>query len=296
MTHWSWLVNNDVQRLREPGAWVLLGSVTLQILTGLIGLLFGGGTWPFTFRAYQYVNADQFFTSVAVAGLTVVAVLLATRLGGGPTPKARTVALAGLCLLGVIGLLDVICMLAGLAAGGAKQGIILDGGLSAKVAMFLYGIAKLAVVAVAGYYVFSVFQSFGPATPVAPQYPQQVYGQPGQQPYGPPAYGHPQQPQQAYAQPPQQYPQQYPPQYPQQGYGQQPYGSPAYGQPQQPPAQSQQPPAQLQQPPVQSQQSEGEWTRAYGPSDKSAQQDAPQENEGGQADQASSSDPYRPPQ
>jgi hypothetical protein len=285
ITHWSWLVNNDVQRLREPGAWVLLGSVALQILTGLIGLLFGSGTLPFTFHAYQYVNADQFFAGVAVAGLVVVAVLLATRLGGGPTPKARTVALAGLCLLGAIGLLDVICMLAGLAAGGAKQGITLDGGLSAKVAMFLYGIAKLAVVAVAGYYVFSVFHSFGPATPVAPQYPQQVYGQPGQQPYGPPAYGHPQHPQQAYAQPPQQYL----PQYPQQGYGQQPYGSPAYGQPQQPPVQPQQPPAQ-------SQQSEGEWTRAYGSSDKAAQPDAPQENGGGQADQASSSDPYRPPQ
>jgi hypothetical protein len=294
ITHWSHLVNNDgVQRLREPGAWVLLGAVALQILTGLIGLLFGNRL-PFTFRAFQYVNGDQFFTGVAVAGLAVLAVLLATRIGGGPTPQARTVALAGLCLLGAVALLDVVCMLAGLAAGSAKDGILLDGGITAKVAMFLYGIAKLAVVAVGGYYVYSVFQSFGPATAAAQQYPQQVYGQPGQrQPYGPPAYGHPQQPQQPYAQPPQQYPQQgYGQQgYGQQPYGQQPYGRPAYGQPQPQP----QPSAQSHQPPAQSQQSEGEWTRAYGSSEKPAQQEPQQES--GQADQSRpSDDPYRPPE
>ena len=51
MTQWSWFVNKDVQRLREPGAWVLLGSVALQILSGLIGLLFGRGRLPFMYQA-----------------------------------------------------------------------------------------------------------------------------------------------------------------------------------------------------------------------------------------------------
>jgi hypothetical protein len=289
-------VNNDVQRLREPGAWVLLGSVALQILTGLIGLLFGGGKVPFSFRAYQYVNNDAFFTGVALAGLVVLAVLLATRLGGRPTRQARTVAMAGLVLLGVIALLDVVMMLAGLGAGRTSSGILLDGGLTAKVVTFLYGVAKLAVLAVGGYYVYFVYQTSGPARPVAPQYPQQGYGQPGvQQPYGQPPYGHPQQAQPVYGQPPQQYPQQ--------GYGQpygQPaYGQPAYGQPQQQPAHSQPPsgppapPAPPQQP-AQSQQSEGEWTRAYGPSDTASQPDSQTGSEA--ADKPPSSDPYRPPE
>src|SRR5690242_18621597 len=132
MTQWSWFVNKDVQRLREPGAWVLLGSVALQILSGLIGLLFGRNRLPFTFQAFQFVTADQFFTGVAVTGLVVVAVLLVTRLGGPPTRGARNIVLGGLVLLGVIALLDVVCMLAGLGAGGGDTGVLLDSATTAK--------------------------------------------------------------------------------------------------------------------------------------------------------------------
>ncbi len=315
-------MNNDaVQRLREPGAWVLLGSVTLQILSGLIGLLFGGsGSPPFTYRAYGYVNGDQFFTSVTLVGLVVLAVLVTARLGGAATPQARTVALAATILLGVVALLDVVCMLAGLAAG-SHEGIVLDGGLSAKIGMFLYGIAKIAVVGVGGYYVYSIFQTFGPAVAGGPQYQQQMYGQ-GQPPYGAPGYGAPQQP---YGAPQQQ-------QYAQQGYAQprQPYAPPAYGQPyqqgpQQPPYPApgqpgqpgpghpgqppqggapqgpppQQPPPQgpapqpPQQPPAQSQQSEGDWTRAYGSNDKPVH---PEREDDGAPDDQSAGDPYRPPE
>lgn len=298
-------MNNDaVQRLREPGAWALLGSVALQILAGLIGLLFGGsGGVPFTFRAFQYVNADQFFTSVAVAGLTVLAVLMATRFGGGPTKQARTIAMLGLVLLGVIALVDVICMLAGLAMGG-REGIVLDGGLTAKLVMFLYGVAKLAVVSVGGYYVLTIYQSFGPPAPVAPQYPQQMYGAQGQ-PYGQPQYGRPQQAQQPYGQGPGQVPGQTPQYYgqapygQQAAYGQQPYQPPAPPAPPapQPPPVSPQPAAQ---PPAAPPAEEGDWTRNYGSpgsggsggsADKPAQQDR---EENGSGDQAP--DPYRPPE
>lgn len=314
-------MNKDVQRLREPGAWVLLGSVALQILSGLIGLLFGRGRLPFTLQAFQYVSADQFFTGVTATGLVVVAVLLATRLGGPPTPQARNVVLGGLIVLGVAALLDVICMLAGLGAGGLDTGVLLDSALTAKITMFLYGLAKLAVLGVGGYYVLHVYQSFGPATQPGAQYPpQQGWGQPGGQPqYGPPAYA-PHQQQLVYGQPPQQ-------QYPPQGYVRAPYGQPGYGQlgqpqpgqpqsgqpqqgarppmPQQPPSgplaapqppHSDGPPSAPQPTVPQSSESdelEGEWTRAYGGEAAKAEDDR---KDNPPSDRSPSADPYRPPE
>jgi hypothetical protein len=302
-------VNKDVQRLREPGAWVLLGSVALQILSGLIGLLFGRGRLPFTLQAFQYVTADQFFTGVTLAGVVVVAVLLVTRLGGPPTRQARTVVLGALIMLGVAALLDIVCMLAGLGAGGLDTGVLLDSALTAKITMTLYGLAKLAVIAVAGYYVLHVYQSLAPA----PQYPQQGWGQPGAQPpYGQPAYA-PHQQQPVYGQPPQ---------YPQQGYVQAPYGPPGYGQPAQPgqppqpgqPGRPGQPPQPGARPPWESQQQpagpgtgpqpvapqsgqgdglEGEWTRAYGGEATRSEDDAKPEDP---PSEGSPSGPYRAPE
>jgi hypothetical protein len=283
-------VNNDAaQRLREPGAWVLLGSVFLQVISGLIGLFTGKGT-GFTYRAYNFVAYDNFFSGMALVGVAVVAVALVSRLGGAPTPQARNIALAAAILLGVVALFDVIAILGGLAAGGGSPGVILDVPVSAKISMFLYGIAKLAVVAVGAFYAFSTYQSLGPARPAAPQYPQQGYGQPGQpgQPAAP--YGAPYGQQQPYGrqQPPygppgvqQPYGQQS--SYPQQGYPQAPYY-------QQPPAQPAQPA-----PPAQAAgQSEGEWTRAYGSTDQPASKET--SSGSGESDQSSSADPYRPPE
>jgi hypothetical protein len=309
-------VNKDVQRLREPGAWVLLGSVALQILSGLISLFFRGGRLPFTFSAFQFITNDSFASGLTLTAIVVAAVLLATRLGGGPTPQARIVALTGLIMLGAVALLTVICVLAGLGAGNSDSGVLLDSAGSAKFAMFLYGIAKLAVLAVGGFYVLTVFQSFGPATPVAPQYPGQGFGQPGAQPpYGQPAYGPPPQ-QPVYGQQP----------YPQAGYGRPPYGQPAYAPPQQapgvppqqppsaPPPQPPQPPAPQPpapqpsppqpappasgppsgpQPAVQSEETEGEWTRAYGSGEISVK---PEESKPEGSPGEPPLDPYRPPE
>jgi hypothetical protein len=265
-------VNNDaVRRLREPGAWVLLGSAALQFLGGLIGLLFNSEV-PFTFRAFNLVSGDQFFAGVTVVGIIVAAVLLATRWGGGPTPQARNIALIGAVLLAAIAVVDALSVLVGLAAGSG-DGIVLDVSFASKVAMFLYGIAKLAVLAVGGYYVFTVFQSSGPVRAGTGPFPQQGYGQP-QPPYGG-GYAQPQQP--PYGGPP-----------PQAPYGQQ--GQQGQGYPPPPPQQpgyyqQQPPPAQQQQPYQQAQPSDGEWTVAYG----SGEQDAPK-------GEGEPSDPYRPPQ
>lgn len=313
--------NDAVRRLREPGAWVLIGAAVLQLLTGLIAL-FTDSRLPFGYRAYQVVLGDRFL-GFAVVGVVVVAVLLAVRLGGGPTRQARTIALAGLCTLGALALFEVICVLAGLTAGGDRMGIVIDVHLAAKIGMLLYGLAKLAVLAVGAYWTLTVVQSSGPARPPQPQYPGQAYGPQGR-PYGPvgapqpqpgqPGYsGQPGQPGAPYA-PPQGYssyrgPQQ--PQYMPQGY---PSPYPQQYQPQQP---APQPPAQPAQPPVSSpsfsaqperqERSEqyerpeereprdegaGEWTRAYGPGEVPLGEP---EQRAGKPDQSPPDDPYRPP-
>ena len=114
-------------------------------------------------------------------------------------------------------------MLAGLGAGGTDSGVLLDSATSAKITMFLYGLAKLGVLAVGGYYVLMVFQSFGPGMQQAGQpYGQPGWGQPGApSPYGQAGYGPPPQQQPlGYGQAPQQpYP-------PQPGYVRAPYGQP----------------------------------------------------------------------
>ncbi|MFL6054100.1 MAG: hypothetical protein ACJ72W_14455 [Actinoallomurus sp.] len=274
--------NGAAQRLRDPGAWVLLGSVFLQLVSGLIALVTGKGT-VFTYRAYNFVAYDNFFSGVAVVGLVVVAVALVSRLGGAPTGQARNVALAGAILLAATALFDVIALLAGLAAGGGTPGVIIDVPASAKFSMFLYGVAKLAVVAVGAFYAFSTFQSLGPARAVAPQYPQQGYGQPAP-PYGP-SYGQQQPYTQPQGQPPYGQPQMQQPYGQQSPYPQQGYGRPAY---------YQQPPAQSAQPAPPAGQSEGEWTRAYGSTD----QPAPKETSSGsgESDPSPLGDPYRPPE
>lgn len=304
-------MNNDaVWRLREPGAWVLLGSVGLQLISGLLGLFFGNGL-PFTYRAYNYVAGDQFFTGVVVVGVVLVGVLLATRIGGPPTPQARTIALGGLILLGVIGLVEAIAMLAGLAAGHGNSGVVLDTPMVDKAAMFLYGIAKLGVLGVGAYYVYAARQAMSAAPQAAAPYPPQMYGQQGPAPYGPS-----QQAQQPYPYGPQgqqpygrqaPYGGQQPPQYPQPGYGPPGFYPPPGTGPQQPPAgrPGAQPPSPGSQPAASGAQppspgaprqpaappGEGEWTRAYGQGDLGRQ-----EPKQGEDDQPGGSDPYRPPQ
>jgi hypothetical protein len=273
-------VNNDaVQRLRGPGAWILLGSAALQFVSGLIALATGKGT-DFTYRAYSFVAFDSFFTGLALVAVVVVAVALASRLGGPPIAQARNIALAGTLVLGVVALFDVIAILAGLAAGDD----IVKVSAAEKFGMFLYGVAKLAIVAVAAYYAFSTFQSLQPAPA---QYPQQGYGQPAP-PYGP-AYGQQQpygQPGQPYGQPQVQQPFGQQPPYAQQGYGQSAY----YQQRPAQPAQSAQPAP----PASPTGQSEGEWTRAYGSTDQPAPKEA--SSGSGESDQSSPGDPYRPPE
>ncbi|GAA2623621.1 hypothetical protein SMC26_25615 [Actinomadura fulvescens] len=211
-----------VQRLREPAAWVLVASAGLQLLAGIIDLLSGDG---FKYSALSEISNGT-FTHVAVVGLLVLAVFLVTW-QDPPTPQARMIVLGALGVLGGIALFTVISWLAGMLAGGDSE-LGFKVSASTKLAAFLVGVAKLAVIGIGGWFVFTVFQSLQPARPKA--------AAPGQVPGAYPDYGY-QQGQQQYGQQQgyeqQQYGQQaaYDPQA-QQGYGQQQYGQQGYGQPQ----------------------------------------------------------------
>jgi hypothetical protein len=234
-----------LQRFREPAAWALIGAAGLQLLAGLVVLLFG--EYQFTYRALIEAGGSGLFASFTLATLVVLAVLFVTR-GESPSPLARTIVMVGLGLLGAGLLFGVISLLAGMLAGsGGVTGL----GFGFKLSAFLYAASKLLMTAIAGYYVFTVFQALQPPKPA----PVPGGLQPGYQAYGQ-QYGYQQgqqqyDPQQQAQQPgydPQQYGQQHP-----QGYGQQqPYGQQqGYGQ----------------QYPQQAGQGEGEaagWTQAYG--------------------------------
>jgi hypothetical protein len=274
----EFLVNKEAaQRLRQPAAWALLGSAALQLLAGIVMLLSGGGKTvsvpgggevstgtPFTQRAFAELTTGQLFTSVTVVGLLVLAVVLVVR-GEQQAPQARPVVMVALGVLGGVALLTVIVWLSALIA---------DTSALAKFATFLYGAAKLAVIGMGGWFVFTIHQGLQPPRqarqPGAMQQGHGGYAYPGQQ--GHPQYGPGQEGGQAYQQ--QQYGQQGPPpqqgyeqqgyeqQYGQQGYpGQQQYGQQGYEQ-HVPPQQGYAQPGQ--QPPSGGEGDAAQWTKAYG--------------------------------
>jgi hypothetical protein len=248
-------VNNDaVQRLREPVAWALIAAAGLQVVAGLI-ILFAASS--FSVQALVEVSSGNVLTGVVLAGIVMIAVLLVAR-GDTPSPRARTVTIAGLVVLGVAELFGVIAWLGALGANGETIGV----GSTDKAAIFLYGAAKLIVIGVAGYVTYTVFQALQPARP-APQHGAVPPGQEGYQ-----AYGYPQQGQSYGGYPPPQAPEYGQGQQYQQPYGQdyqqaphqqqQPYGQPHqdYGQ------QAQQ--GYAPQSPAEGEGDPGLWTRSYG--------------------------------
>jgi hypothetical protein len=284
-------VNKEaVHRLREPAAWVLLASAGVQLFAGIIALFAGGGADSpgFKYRAYNEITGG-FFTHVAVIGLVALAVALVA-LGPAPTRQVRNIVMGALGVLGGIALFGVVCWLSSLLVESEYAG----GGM--KLAVFLSGAGRLAVIGVAGWFVFTVFQALQPARPQPQGAPGQVppggypdfgYQQGQQQQFGQPQgqqqFGQPQE-QQQFGQPQQPYQQpgyQQAPQQPQQGG----YGQQQYAQPQQAPQDYQAPqpgasqpgasqPGQTQPAPPQygqggyqqpgGEEEVGDWTRAYG--------------------------------
>lgn len=182
-------------KFREPAAFVLLGSAVLQLIAGLLQVLaWPTDPWgPLKERAFNEITGTQFIFNAGLVAVTVVAIVLVTRVGGQAAARARIVVISGLSILGLTVILDLVFTVLALLVQG--------GGGAEKATAALFGVGMLAIAAIGGYYAFLVFQATQPARPAAPAayYGGYAQGQvPGQQQYAQGGYGA----QQAYGQQP----------------------------------------------------------------------------------------------
>ncbi|GAA1083085.1 hypothetical protein [Nocardiopsis metallicus] len=207
--------NETLERLRLPGAWVLLGAVGVQMLAGLIELIIRSSEYNGSF-AWAMGSAGSSFYGITITLLLVAAVALVLT-SERTRPASFPVILTAMIMVGVGLLFGLIGLISGFID-------IDNGGLA--FAGFLHRAALLAVLGFFGFYLIKIFND--PTVVPRSQPQQQMYGQ--QQ--FPPATGA----QQSFAQPG--YPAADPAQTgaPQQAYGQdasgqqQAYGQDAYGQ------------------------------------------------------------------
>lgn len=177
-------VNKEaIQRLREPAAWVLVGTAAASVLSGLFGLLFGtqrlfGADLTFVFNS---ANVRDSFIGPQITALPVVSILLATHVGER-LPRARTLVQVALGVLGAAAFFGLIVWLAGLGAPFLALG--------GRAGNLLYGAGELALTGIGIYFGLLVLRGLpAPPKPVAqpqaypgyPGYPQQ--GAPGQPSY-----------------------------------------------------------------------------------------------------------------
>jgi hypothetical protein len=199
------LNNETLERLRLPGAWVLLGAVGVQMLAGLISVIIRSSDQYSSFPLAMSGGGGSFYgitTTLLLVG-AVALVLTSER----SRPASLPVVLTAMIMVGVGLLFCLISMISGFIDAS-------DGGLA--FAGFLGTAANGAVLGFFGFYLVKVFNDPTVVPRAQPQ--QQMYNQ---QQY-PPATGA----QQPFAQPG------YPVADPaaQQAYGQDAYGQQVYGQ------------------------------------------------------------------
>ncbi|WP_026116962.1 hypothetical protein [Nocardiopsis valliformis] len=202
--------NETLERLRLPGAWVLLGAVGVQMLAGLIELIIRSSEYNGSF-AWAMGAAGSSFYGITITLLLVAAVALVLT-SERTRPASFPVILTAMIMVGVGLLFGLIGLISGFID-------IDNGGLA--FAGFLHRAALIAVLGFFGFYLIKIFNDPTVVPRAQPQ--QQMYNQ--QQ--FPPATGA----QQSFAQPG--YPAADPSQTgaPQQAYGQDAYGQQAvYGQ------------------------------------------------------------------
>lgn len=107
------MIKDALKPLREPVAWLLLGSVALTFVAGLIGL-FGD---PADILSNAYYGSSS-FVSLTVAVALVGAVLLVTVMPD-KTALARPITIAVMIAAGVMLLLGIITLFVGLFYTGS---------------------------------------------------------------------------------------------------------------------------------------------------------------------------------
>ncbi|MEU8104760.1 hypothetical protein AB0C18_13665 [Nonomuraea muscovyensis] len=194
----------DVDRLKEPAAWLMVAAGGLSVLLATGRVLIGSSSGIGRSLSIADRAATNFFslTSPVTVALLLGAVLLVTKVGQ-PSPKAKLVTFGAVGGLGLATVFGALSLLLGLFAGR---------GVWSTFEFLLSGVPLLGLTAVALVYLLPQVLSARPASgpgygPGAPYGQQAQYGQAPGAPYG----------QQAdYA--------------PQAGYGQHPPGQAPYGQ------------------------------------------------------------------
>ncbi|MEE2043560.1 hypothetical protein Q7689_09145 [Nocardiopsis tropica] len=175
--------NETLERLRLPGAWVLVGAVGASMLSGLIRLI-AGSVFPGTFTGAMGGASGSFFGLHVPLLLAAAAALVLT--SERTRQAASPIVLIGM-IMSAVGLLFAAVNLITEFVGAADAGNI---GLG--FAGFVSTLGSAAVLGIVG---FALLKVFGDPTLVPRPAPQQQYQYPPQQ--YPPATGA----QQSFAQP-----------------------------------------------------------------------------------------------
>ncbi|MBQ1084094.1 hypothetical protein [Nocardiopsis sp. B62] len=167
--------NETLDRLRLPGAWVLLGALGVHMLAGLISVIIGSSASPqSSFAGAMVANGGDFFGFTVTLLLVVVVGLVLT--SERTRPNSFPVILTSMILVGVGLLFWLIALISGFIDIPPGAGGIVFAG-------FLGRAAQGAVLGFFGFYLIKIFNDPTVVPRAQPQ--QQMYNQ---QPF-PPATG-----------------------------------------------------------------------------------------------------------
>ncbi|PWV50018.1 hypothetical protein [Nocardiopsis sp. L17-MgMaSL7] len=166
--------NETLDRLRLPGAWVLLGALGVHMLAGLISVIISSSAQGYSFPLAMVANGGDFFGFTVTLLLVVVVGLVLT--SERTRPNSFPVILTSMILVGVGLLFCLIALISGFI--DIRPG---EGGMA--FAGFLGRAAQGAVLGFFGFYLIKIFNDPTVVPRAQPQ--QQMYNQ---QPF-PPATG-----------------------------------------------------------------------------------------------------------
>ncbi|MEU3016161.1 MULTISPECIES: hypothetical protein [unclassified Nocardiopsis] len=158
--------NETLDRLRLPGAWVLLGAVGVHMLAGLISVIIGSGLRDSSF-AEAMVESGGSFYGFSVSFLLVAAIALVLT-SQRTRPNSFPVILTAMILVGVGLLFCLIALISGFLDIRPGQGGLAFAG-------FLGRLAQGAVLGFFGFYLIKIFNDPTVVPRAQPQ--QQVYNQ-----------------------------------------------------------------------------------------------------------------------
>jgi hypothetical protein len=166
------VLTESTKKLRDPLALALLGAAALYLVTTFFLLFKDVGDFADRAAALQGAFTDPAWILVVLTAVALVAAF------HPPSPQARLVTMVALGVLGFMLLLGVITWLAAYGAGP-------DFEVAGKIAGTFYALARLLLVAVAGFLAYHLFTSMPAPVRQPRQQGRQQWSQPGQPQWGP---------------------------------------------------------------------------------------------------------------